>query len=186
MSLYNIIDRSEQATVRPAYQLKNYREKHARYSNHLTFLSKCRAQGIIPNGLKVALPVRSARANNIALKTSQALLRERIGNARRQKAVTSARISKLESHLSQSLSAERWTSLEEFCKDSAARTYRSTKEKQIHKFQHQCNSWRRPPRPKRSVHYSICHVNCSLIYPSKLISSRCCCYSLTPGHLFPI
>ena len=136
MSLYNIIDRSEQATVRPAYQLKNYREKHARYSNHLTFLSKCRAQGIIPNGLKVALPVGSARANNIALKTSQALLRERIGNARRQKAVTSARISKLESHLSQSLSAERWTSLEEFCKDSAARTYRSTKEKQIHKFQH--------------------------------------------------
>ena len=26
-----------------------------------------------------------------------------------------------------------------------------------------------PPRPKRSVHYSICHVNCSLISPSKLI-----------------
>ena len=29
-----------------------------------------------------------------------------------------------------------------------------------------------PPRPKRSVHYSICHVNCSLIYPSKLIPRR--------------
>ena len=26
-----------------------------------------------------------------------------------------------------------------------------------------CNSWRRPPRPTRSVHNSICHVNCSLL-----------------------
>ena len=106
MSLYSIIDRSKQATVRPAYQLKNCREKHTRYSNHLTFLARCRAHGIIPNGLRVSLPVRTARADNIANKTSQALIRERIGHARRQKVLTSLRILDLESDLSQSLNTE--------------------------------------------------------------------------------
>ena len=39
MSLYDIINRAEQAKVRPAYKLKNCRERLARYSNHLTFLT---------------------------------------------------------------------------------------------------------------------------------------------------
>ena len=135
MSLYSIIARFEQATVRPAYQLKNCREKHARYSNHLTFLARCCAHGIIPNGLRVSLPVRTARPDNIANKTSQALLRERIGHARRQKVLTSLRIRDLESDLSQSLNTERWAQLDQLCRESASRVHRTVKERQTRKFE---------------------------------------------------
>ena len=109
-------------------------KKHVRYSNHMTFLARCRAQGIIPNGLNVSLPVRSARANNIAHKTSQALLWEWIADARRQKALASLRISDLESNLSQSLNSEQWTCLDEFCKDSVSLVHRSVKERQTLKL----------------------------------------------------
>ena len=89
MSLYDIIDRNEQALVRPAYKLKNHRERLARYSNRLTFLTRFRSEGIVPNGLRVVLPVRSKRADEIAMKTSQALLHERISDGHRQKAAIS-------------------------------------------------------------------------------------------------
>ena len=40
-----------------------------------------------------------------------------------------------------------------------------------------------PPKPKRSVHYSICHVNCSLTSPSKLIRYIVCMSSITSAVL---
>ena len=135
MSLYNIIDHSKQATVRPAYRLKNCREKLARYSNHLTFLSRCRSHGFIPNGLKVHLPVKSEAADHIAERTSEALLRERIRTARRQKAITKLNVSRLESNLSQSLSTEQWPKVDELCRASAKRVHLSTKTRQIRKFE---------------------------------------------------
>ena len=51
-----IVDRSKQATVIPAYKLKNYGEKLARYSYHLTFLASCHTHGIILNGLRWYCP----------------------------------------------------------------------------------------------------------------------------------
>ena len=64
MNLYDvIINRTEQAKVRPVYKLKNCRERLARYSDHLTFLMKCRTHGIIPQGLRVILSVRSTKVD---------------------------------------------------------------------------------------------------------------------------
>ena len=116
------------------------RERLARYSNHVTFLTKCRTSGIIPNGLRVALPVLSRKANQIAVRTSQALLRERISEGHRQKTTISRQISRLESHLSQSLALEQWSRLDSYCHDAAQRVHRAVKEKQSFKFnqlQHQ-------------------------------------------------
>jgi len=84
MSLY-IIDRSEQALIRTAYRLKHNREKLARYSNHLTFLLRCRKNQIIPNGVQVKLPINSMKGNRIAERTKGAVLRERISESRRRK-----------------------------------------------------------------------------------------------------
>ena len=70
MSLYKIIDRSEQAIARPTYKLRRCRKRLARYNNHLTFLTRCRKNGIIPKGFKVSLPVQSTKADHIALKTT--------------------------------------------------------------------------------------------------------------------
>ena len=107
MSLYDIIDRSKQAQVRPAYRLKNLREKHARFSNHVTFLSRC--HGIIPTELRITRPVKSAKANRIAHRAGQALVRERIADARCQKHLASIHIADLQSNLSQSLTTKKWT-----------------------------------------------------------------------------
>ena len=95
MSPYDIIDCLEQAQVRPVYRLKNCRERLARYSNHLTFLTKCREHGIIPNGLRVTLPVRSTKAENIAKRKSEAHVRERIGEAHRRKGIFPRSIAQL-------------------------------------------------------------------------------------------
>ena len=51
--------------MRPAYKLKNCRERLARYSNHLMFLTKGRTHGIIPQGLRVILPVHSIKVDTI-------------------------------------------------------------------------------------------------------------------------
>ena len=134
MSLYSIIDRSEQEIARPVYKLRHCRESLARYSNHLTFLTKCRNIGLIPNGLKVNLPVRSPKADRIARLTSQVLLRERIGEAHKQIAATSRLSAQLESHLSQSVTPEQWMALDQHCKEAAKRVHSDTKERQIGKL----------------------------------------------------
>ena len=75
MCLYSIVDHSEREVVRLSYRLKNLKEKNARHTNHLTFL-------IIPRGLRIKLPVKSARADRIAIRTRFALLRERVHKVR--------------------------------------------------------------------------------------------------------
>ena len=145
MSLYNINDCYEQATVRPVYRLKNCREKLARYSNHLTFLSRCRSHGNIPNGLKVCVSFNSGAADRIAKKTSEALLRERIRATRRQKVVNERNVSRLESNLSESLSAEQWLEVDELCRASAKRVHLSMKTRQIRKFEKAQSQKSQPP-----------------------------------------
>ena len=134
MSLYQIIDREEQAYVRPAYRLKNHRERLARYSNHLTFLTRCRSEGIIPNRLRIVMPVRSKEADRIAARASQALLRELISDGHRQKSRISRQISRLESDLSQSLNADQWSRLNKYCQNAGHREHQAVKERQIRKF----------------------------------------------------
>ena len=134
MSLYNIINRAEQAKVRPAYKLKNCRERLARYSNHLTFLTKCRTHGIIPQGLRVILPVRSTQADNIAERTGHALVQERIGEMDRQKEMLTGRITRLEADLSRTLNADEWPRIDQLCRNAAHRVYNDTKRRQIRKF----------------------------------------------------
>ena len=95
MSLYDIIDHAEQAKVRPAYKLKNCRERLARYSNHLMFLTKCRTHGIIPQGLRVTLPVRSTKVDTIAEGIGHALVRGRIGEFHRQKGMLATCVTQL-------------------------------------------------------------------------------------------
>ena len=106
----------------------------ARYSNHLTFLTKCRTHGIIPQGLRVILPVRSTQADNIAERTGHALVRERIGEMHRQKEMLTGRITWLEADLSRTLNADEWPRIDQLCRNAAHRVYNDTKRRQIRKF----------------------------------------------------
>ena len=77
MSLYDRVPSSERALVQLCYKLSDMMKRLARYKNHLTFLIRCREDGIIPKGLRITLPVRSPNKWRLALiarETSQALL----------------------------------------------------------------------------------------------------------------
>ena len=78
MRLYSIIDHSERALASLAYRLKNTKEKLARYKNHLTFLIRCRNNKLVPKGLRISISIESTKAQLIAQRSRQALLRERI------------------------------------------------------------------------------------------------------------
>ena len=84
-NLYEIIDRSERATVRIAYRLRNLQEKFARYRNHLTFMMRCRDLDVVPKGLRMISTIKSARVYRIIDRTHKAIIRERIGHIRRKK-----------------------------------------------------------------------------------------------------
>ena len=58
MNLYDIVQRSERAIIQLSYRLKNGMVKFVRSRNHLTFLIRCRDNGLIPNGLWISLPAK--------------------------------------------------------------------------------------------------------------------------------
>ena len=78
-------------------------------------LTICSSERIMPVVLRFVLPVYSKKSDEIATKTSQALLREHISDGHRQKAAISWCISMLESDLTQSLSPKQWTRLDSYC-----------------------------------------------------------------------
>ena len=72
------------------------------------FLTKCRTHGIIPQGLRVTLPVRSTKADTIAEGTGHTLVRGRIGKLHRQKGMLATCVTHLEIDLSRTLDADEW------------------------------------------------------------------------------
>ena len=100
----------------------------------MTLLTRCRSKGIVPNRLRIVVPVRSKEADRIVARASQALLRERISDGHRQKTRISRQISRLESDLSQSLSTDQWSRLDKYCHDAGHRVHQAVKERQTCKF----------------------------------------------------
>ena len=76
--------------------------------------------GIIPQGLRVILPVRSTQADNIAERTGHALVRVRIGEMHRQKEMLTGRITWLEVDLSRTLNADEWPRIDQLCRNAAS------------------------------------------------------------------
>lgn len=135
MSLYNVIDRSKQATVRQAYRLVHDRERRARYNNHLTFLLRCRRHHLIPNGLRARSLVHSAKSERIVQRASIALLRERIEVSRTTKVRIERCIDTSEDRLKTTLSKTQWTALDNLCKQAESRTHLDTRMRQKAKFE---------------------------------------------------
>ena len=72
------------------------------------FLTRCRTHGIIPQVLRVILPVRSAKAGNIVEKTSHTVIQKRIGKVHWQKVMLARHIKWLDADLSWLLDADEW------------------------------------------------------------------------------
>ena len=64
------------------YRLRGTEEKLARANNHLTFLIRCRNQGITPKGLRLYLPLQTTETNTLKARTERALVRIAITETR--------------------------------------------------------------------------------------------------------
>ncbi len=142
MSLYSIIQRSEQATTTLSYRLKHAQKKLARLKNHLTFLIRCRENQVIPVGLRITAPVITPRAQLIVRRASVALLRELICETRDKKRRIEKEVEIHNSNLRGTLDQDNWKKLDTWCCTAAEKVYNDTKAKQIRKFE-------RLTRPRR-------------------------------------
>ncbi|XP_071505303.1 uncharacterized protein [Diadema antillarum] len=64
--------------LRPVRRHERCSKRLARFSNHLTFLTRCIKNSVIPKDLRVHPPVPTKKARLIAINTSRRFLRERI------------------------------------------------------------------------------------------------------------
>ena len=127
MSLYSIIQRSEQATTTLSYRLKHAQKKLARLKNHLTFLIRCRENQVIPVGLRITAPVITPRAQLIVRRASLALLRELICETRDKKRRIEKEVEIHNSNLRGTLDPDNWKKLDTWCCTAAEKVYNDTR-----------------------------------------------------------
>ena len=121
MNLYDIVQRSQRAAIKLAYRLKHGIEKRERTRNHLTFLIRCRNNQLIPRGLTIKLPLKLHNCQKIALRTSNAMLRQLISNTRRKRAQLESEVDTATTELKEMLTPDQWTKLQSWCKNLLTR-----------------------------------------------------------------
>ena len=134
MNLYSIINLSERATMKLAYRLKHALERLARHKNHLTFLLRCKENGITPDGLRVSLPLSSRGTQRIAKRTEAALLCLLIRDIRTKKVRIAGEANTCSEKIRALVDVDKWEMLESWCASAAETSYTETKSQQIQKF----------------------------------------------------
>ena len=138
MNIYNIIHRSERASIKLAYRLKHGMEKLARLRNHLTFLIRCQNNHLIPKGLRVRIPTKSISfqsSQRIARRTSESLLRQLIRDTRIQKVRMNREIDTYIEQLGEKMTPEQLERIKQWCELAAEEVARVTKTRQIKKYE---------------------------------------------------
>ena len=113
-------------------------EKLARYSNHLTFLIRCRNNGLIPDGLRISLPAKlhnTKKLNDISTKTSRSLLRALISDTRTKKARIKKEIDTLTTTIRDGIDEERRSRIMRWCSKAAEKASTVAKTRQKLKFE---------------------------------------------------
>ena len=126
----------ERATMMLTCRFRYLQEKLARYSQRLTFLIRCRNYKLVPKGLRVKLPVSSEKANRIAWRTSLALVRERIEDARKTKATLETEISEILAKLTSTTQPEVLNKILQWATQHKNKESRKSKNRLIKKFEH--------------------------------------------------
>ena len=117
-----------------AYRLKHALERLARHRNHLTFLLRCKENGITPDGLRVSLPLSSWGTQRIAKRTVAALLRLLIRDIRTKKVRITEEANACSEKIRALVDVDKWEMLESWCASAAETSYTETKSRQIQKF----------------------------------------------------
>ena len=109
--------------------------KLARYANHLTFLTRCIKNHIVPRDLQVRPPVPTKGARRVAELASMRFLRERIGLAQRAKGDVKKEAECTAETITSTLSAEDAAEVLDKIRSNTQRVFNTTKDRQQRKFE---------------------------------------------------
>jgi len=90
-------------------QLSEFEQMHlklARHTNHLTFLTKCKNENLIPTGFILKSPFSSFKASKIMSAASKSLIIERIDHHRKEKRILKASIENKKCELAELIGSE--------------------------------------------------------------------------------
>lgn len=95
MNFKNTVDsRYGPGTRQKIRKLEKLKIKLAKETNHVTFLTKCKKDGLIPKGLQLKSPYLGKKAKNIVLTASQKLVKDRLNFHLRNKAQLANQVNK--------------------------------------------------------------------------------------------
>ena len=114
--------------------------KLARYANHLTFLTRCIKNRIVPKDLQVRPPVPIKAVRTVAELASMRFLRERIRLTQKAKGDAKREAESTAQSITSALSTQDADRILEQIKINAQRVFDSTKDKQKQKFEKKTNS----------------------------------------------
>ena len=116
------------------YRLRT-EEKLARANNHLTFLIRCRNQGITPKGLRLYLPLQTTETNALKARTERALVRIAITETRRNRRRLLAQVNGLKHDLQRTTATADFSFVLGLVEQEKTKTDYETKARQIRKFE---------------------------------------------------
>ena len=109
--------------------------KLARYTNHLTFLTRCIKNRVVPKDLRVRPPVPTKGARRIAELASMRFLRERIRLTQKAKGDVKKEAESTAESITSALSANDANRILEQIKTNTQRVFNTTKDRQKQKFE---------------------------------------------------
>ncbi|XP_064613315.1 uncharacterized protein LOC135477092 [Liolophura sinensis] len=151
------------AAIQDINRLNNLEKKYLKCSNHLTFLMKCRDQGIIPKGLRLRSPVHSQSAHKILQQASRLLVKERIRHHRKTKAHSLAAIVDQQDKIQSILQPEEYAQLRQAQTESNRQLNSKIKSSQQQKFNNLRQSTREPAHRHQSEPVRTQYINKTVV-----------------------
>ena len=130
--------------------------------------------------------VRLKEADRIAAKASQALLEEQISDGHRQQTRISWQITRLESDLSQSLSADQWSRLDKYYHNTGHRMHQAVKERQTFKFNRQIfqKTQHHPSQPTLDRSKLVINLSSRPLFPMEVdVLALGLSFTIAPRHI---
>ena len=109
--------------------------KLARYANHLTFLTRCIKNHIVPKDLQIRPPVPTKGARRVAEVASMRFLRERIRLTQRARKDVKREAESTAQSITSALSAEDAAEVLDKIRSNTQRVFNTTKDRQQRKFE---------------------------------------------------
>ena len=139
--------------------------KIAKIRNHITFTTRCYKLGLVPHGLRLKTPCRSAEARSITRDAEIKLMKATMNDLFRRPRILTQQENEIKQKLRTILTQEDYKTISTLTDKYTSRVYTRTKERQINKFQklhaeqHATRREGKPPSPNDA--HSRCVVNLS-------------------------